>query len=569
MVTRQAPGPTQPAAELTRGRLPRVSRRHALMLLALAVPSAAALVATIQARQGEHLDPLATAVLAELRSFTRWLEANKVGGFIGEVGWPDDSEGDAAAWNALAGTWFAEADRAGLWVTAWATGEWWDRSYKLAAYYPQTDGAPIDTPNVQAAVLERHPSSARYQRGLNVAGGSFSSATVEPTSSFSNANPGTYDQQYHYDSQPTFEYLAGRGVRLTRIDFRWERLQPALGQPLDRDELSRLSDVVRRAGSAGLKVVLDLHNYGAYYLFDGTQGVRRPIGSPEVTTEHLADVWQRLSAQFGRDEHVLAYGLMNEPADLPAQYAATRTYETWEEGPQRWEADAGGAEVLTLADTPAHSGRRALKISKTFTTSPSYGHLRINDNGLAIGQTHDPGVLGDSLGIWVYLPPDAPGMQWQARLFVYGAGLASDAQASIGLVRGGWTLVTGRFEAVALRDARAAGLQVYANDVNGAAWVAVDDFSQGRERQPAELWQSASQRAVDAIRSTGDRKLIMVSGYGWSRAQDWVEQHPVAWIQDPTGGIRYEAHHYWDRDQSSFFRQRYADELAAAAGLQR
>jgi len=122
---------------------------------------------------------------------------------------------------------------------------------------------------------------------------------------------------------------------------------------------------------------------------------------------------------------------------------------------------------------------------------------------------------------------------------------------------------------VALRDARAAGLQVYANDVNGAAWVAVDDFSQGRERQPAELWQSASQRAVDAIRSTGDRKLIMVSGYGWSRAQDWVEQHPVAWIQDPTGGIRYEAHHYWDRDQSSFFRQRYADELAAAAGLQR
>ena len=37
-----------------------------------------------------------------------------------------------------------------------------------------------------------------------------------------------------------------------------------------------------RAGSAGLDVVLDVHNYGAYYLAEGGRGIRRAIGSPEL-----------------------------------------------------------------------------------------------------------------------------------------------------------------------------------------------------------------------------------------------------------------------------------------------
>ena len=101
-----------------------------------------------------------------------------------------------------------------------------------------------------------------------------------------------------------------------RIEFRWERLQPTLRGALDPAELSRLTEVVDRAREAGLAVILDMHNYGAYYLADGPVGVRRPIGSASVAIADFADVWRRISQAFQGDAGVLAYGLMNEPVNM-------------------------------------------------------------------------------------------------------------------------------------------------------------------------------------------------------------------------------------------------------------
>src|SRR2546423_1692344 len=79
-------------------------------------------------------DPEQARALAQLRDFTDWLARNDAGGYIGEVGWPDNSGGDAPKWNALAAAWYSQADAAELWVTAWSTGEWWGTAYKLADY---------------------------------------------------------------------------------------------------------------------------------------------------------------------------------------------------------------------------------------------------------------------------------------------------------------------------------------------------------------------------------------------------------------------------------------------------
>jgi aryl-phospho-beta-D-glucosidase BglC (GH1 family) len=189
---------------------------------------------------------------------------------------------------------------------------------------------------------------------------------------------------------------------MVRLPFRWERLQPQLGQPLDPSELLRLQTAVAQAGAAGLKVVLDVHNYGAYYLSDGRQGVRRALGSDQVTKAHFADLWSRVSAAFAGNPAVMGYGLMNEP----------------------------------------------------------------------IG-------IGSSVGL-----------------------------------------------------------------------------------TPARRWEIFSQAAVDAIRARGDATTILVSGYFWSGAATWKANHPKAWIVDPLGRFRYEAHHYFDRDHSGHYRTRYAQELA-------
>lgn len=263
-------------------------------------------------------DALEARITEELRRFTSWLEEHGQRGYIGEVGWPDQTR-DAAKWNALAQRWFEIADQAGLWVTAWATGEWWPDDYELAIYEDRKEGSGVDSSNSQSDVLEEHLQLSDARRGINVAGGEFASPVDEEMVSFSNRNPGVHDRDYHYDSADTFDYLASKGIGVVRIPFRWERLQRRLGGELDGGELDRLRDVVSRAASAGLEVILDMHNYGAFYLHEGNHGVRCPIGAERCPIELFADVWQRISAVFEDDDAVIAYGLMNEPVGLSSR----------------------------------------------------------------------------------------------------------------------------------------------------------------------------------------------------------------------------------------------------------
>jgi len=290
---------------------------------------------------GAEPDALTRRVSGELTVFTDWLARNRARGYIGEVGWPDDSRGEGDEWNSVARAWYAQADAAGLGVTSWAAGEWWGTTYPMAAYEDRAPGGGVDSADSQAAVVEAHRSGGGGFRGVNVAGGEFGAPNVAPTSSFSNANPGAYDRAYHYDTDGTFRYLASRGVKVVRLPFRWERLQPRLGQALNQTEVGRLKAVVARARRAGIGVVLDAHNYGAYYLHDGRQGVRRAIGSPQVTTAHFADLWWRLSVHFGADPGVVGYGLMNEPVQMPSLNGRPAA-ETWEAASNRAIASIRG-----------------------------------------------------------------------------------------------------------------------------------------------------------------------------------------------------------------------------------
>lgn len=78
--------------------------------------------ATSAAETAGNADALQARTRAELAVFTDWLKANGVKGYIGEVGWPNDVDTDK--WNALARSWYGDAAGAGLWTSAWATGEW-------------------------------------------------------------------------------------------------------------------------------------------------------------------------------------------------------------------------------------------------------------------------------------------------------------------------------------------------------------------------------------------------------------------------------------------------------------
>jgi hypothetical protein len=293
----------------------------------------------------EAPDALQERTLTELDEFVAWLKAHRVPGFIGEVGWPDRGDGASNRWNALAERWYARADAAGLWVSNWAAGEWWG-DYPLATYRAARPQGVIDTAGSQAAVVEAHPSARGYRRGVALAGGAFGFPSDPPTSRYSNRAPGRLDVDYHYDGPASLRFLARRGVDLLRVEFRWERLQPVLGAPLDAAELGRLRSVVRAARGARLAVVLDMHNFGAYYLHDGDRGVRRAVGSPELPAQRLADAWERIAHAFRREPGILGYGLMNEPVGMPG-------------GARAWEAASRDA----LAAVRGSGERRLVSVA--------------------------------------------------------------------------------------------------------------------------------------------------------------------------------------------------------------
>ena len=81
-------------------------------------------------------------------------------------------------------------------------------------------------------------------------------------------------------------------------------------------------------------------------------------------------------------------------------------------------------------------------------------------------------------------------------------------------------------------------------------------------------WKDISQAVLTAVRNNGDRKLIMVPGDSWSSANRWVTVHgPSGWITDPANNFMYEAHQYFDFDESGAYTRSYDTELRSNPSL--
>lgn len=148
-------------------------------------------------------------------------------------------------------------------------------------------------------------TSPAYFAGVNIAGGEFGKV------------PGKYGTDYSYPSKESFTYFAARNFNLVRLPFRWERLQPALNSDLDRQELARLKVAVDAARAAGLKIVLDTHNYAQRRVASDDWKEAHVIGSNVVSADAFADFCGRLAAAF-KDDNAIIFGLMNEPTGIVA-----------------------------------------------------------------------------------------------------------------------------------------------------------------------------------------------------------------------------------------------------------
>jgi Endoglucanase len=114
--------------------------------------------------------------------------------------------------------------------------------------------------------------------------------------------------RWKWPALQNMEYYLALGVKVFRIPFKWNRLQPQIGRPLDAAALVGLDELLDRALEAGAVVILDMHDYGRRdKIIIGETG-------SDVSVSNYASFWGELAQRYG-DSRLVWYGLMNEPHD--------------------------------------------------------------------------------------------------------------------------------------------------------------------------------------------------------------------------------------------------------------
>ncbi|HCE44511.1 MAG TPA: hypothetical protein DET40_13270 [Lentisphaeria bacterium] len=134
-----------------------------------------------------------------------------------------------------------------------------------------------------------------YMLGVNWAGAEFAPGSL----------PGVEGKNFGWPTAESLDYWKSKDVKLIRLPFLWERLQPELNKDFDPTYCDSLKKSVKMIRDRNMVVILDVHNYAKYK--------KSLIGSEEVPVEAFADLWRRLAEIFNNDAAVWGYGLMNEP----------------------------------------------------------------------------------------------------------------------------------------------------------------------------------------------------------------------------------------------------------------
>lgn len=197
------------------------------------------------------------------------------------------------------------------------------------------------------------PSWAVSLTGINIAGGEFGGLQA------------VYGKNYIYPDLAQMRALRDLGMTVIRMPVRWERVQPALGQPLDPAEMARIDSVIDAASAMQMSVIIDIHNYARY--------ARQPLGSAGLPASSLRDLWARLAVRY-RDNDRVIFGLMNEPVKISATAWAAAAQDAL------LGIRAAGARNLVLVPGAYWSGAHSWTRKGSF---PS--------NGEAMLGFHDPG----------------------------------------------------------------------------------------------------------------------------------------------------------------------------------
>lgn len=286
---------------------------------------------------------VAQKIVRTVREWQNWLGSAK--GSVTEFGFPCQATNatspgsDYAHWAPVAETFFSLFDETDVVVS-----QWLDDS--TTSPFGALNGWLSTSPSIGVGVAplinhRRRITAACLQGNWGLPGAS-------PVGSwpgfYAGASDGTLTPAA--SQQQFYNLCAKLGIGVVRCSVTWEFLQRTLNGPLSTVALAWVDAQIAKATAAGLKVILDIHNYAGYQQTQGQARLR--LGDGTLTQAHLVDLWTKLSTYYQGNPGIYAYELMNEPMGMSGGTFQTTTTNTG--------SNQGTGASIAVASTAAFPG---------------------------------------------------------------------------------------------------------------------------------------------------------------------------------------------------------------------
>ena len=416
-------------------------------------------------------------------------------------------------------------------------------------------------------------ANAPFERGIALSGLDFGQGII-----------GQLGTNYFVSAQSTWNYFAQKGFTTVRLPFLWERIQQNLYGALDPTFAGIIDGEIVKAKNAGIKVILDIHNYGRYHViapggftdsfpvyFDplvqgGTPGggilqlfsyQRAILGSTSNPVSPATGYHITTNAELVQDFGGQIYDsgwIEFFRTDDNNKYFFTMNAQT---GNKHWELFKVVNGIQTLMDqgnfTFNYGDTHTIDIDVNQNTS---GKVTVEIDGTQVTQqTTDVNLVHGHVSIF--------SVSVQINLSNFKLNVAGDTSTA-NTNSGTFILGSTQLPYAALNDVWTKIATRYKDEDTVLAYDLMNEPHDMTVPTTSSNYLTTStvtnmfQQAINAIRGVDTDHYILAELDQWAGAQNFVNNYgsnPTPWLTDSANRLIYSFHYYFDNDHSGSYSQ--------------
>lgn len=403
-----------------------------------------------------------------------------------------------------------------------------------------------------------------------------------------------FSGQFQANSQQTYAYFKGKNFNTVRIPFDWNELQPDLYGEFDASAKQYLDENIQWAKQNGQSVILDAHNYGRRYAYrdggfsdDFTSGQQHtlqvPYGDQDSSngTFTLRDYGRGLAGTFANPVAPASGYRVSLDAKIDSFEGSI-----WNEFYMDvFYKDDSNRYSLVINPVVGNWSLRQMvngttnvlaSGSKTWTVGQYYSFV-IDVNQASAGKIN---VLVDGSPLFSTNSVNSNPELAHGKIGLYPSGVRATVKDLTLNVAGDITsggsiecrVTEPSLPLVAWKDFWTRMAQAYKDDTTILGYdhnephdmpvpTTTSNYSPtvaASNGVPVATVTAMSQAMVDALRTAGDSKFVVVELDHWANTHYFANQYgtnPDPWVKDTltNSKIVYSAHYYFDSDHSGFY----------------